>query len=437
MASACFSPPTVPPAPDGGSDAGPSPPSITDARVEDAAGRPWPAAAAPRRPVLVIDATDSLDGDPDPVMLLSGHGDDALRADLARAPLRASDLARLVPSRIERNAGRVTVTPGAPLEPGAAYTLVVGGWASDADAVTIDAPFMMDLTIASEASGARVVSTWPADGTAGVPPSLALAAVRFDDVVQGVTDGIWLEDSDGHPVEGRVASVPCVQVGWSDGSCAALEPSAPLDPDRLYRIEVGAGVRDRTGAGVGPFTATFHTGPDDGAPPAWIAAPCGVDEVPVLVGCQLADDGSITVAVHATGPLRLWLRTRAGSASAVAPRGDAVLRLEGLAPSTDLPATLSAIDLGGRERLVPLSLATTPPLPPIRITETLENPLGPEPRQEYVEVLNSGAMPIDLNGYSLADRADRAGDLVDSSCDRAAGGTRATGGGRLRSERTR
>jgi hypothetical protein len=96
----------------------------------------------------------------------------------------------------------------------------------------------------------------------------------------------------------------------------------------------------------------------------------------------------------------------------VAPRGSARLVLDGLAPEHEVLLTATLVDLSGLESRRVFRVSTTPLLAPISISEVRADPLGPEPAQEYVELLNSGAMPLDLAGYALADREDRVGDTV-------------------------
>jgi hypothetical protein len=42
-------------------------------------------------------------------------------------------------------------------------------------------------------------------------------------------------------------------------------------------------------------------------------------------------------------------------------------------------------------------------MPHVVINEVLANPIGPEPAQEWVEIVNDGQAPADLGGYALRD----------------------------------
>jgi hypothetical protein len=173
-------------------------------------------------------------------------------------------------------------------------------------------------------------------------------------------------------------------------------------------------VVDRGGAAVGPWEARFTTGtgpPIDAAP---LPIPCAVDEVETDAGCALADDRSIELRLQWNTPVRFFLSGAGRTVAAVAARGDGLLRLAPLPADAEVVATLRVIDLAGVEREEPLFVATTPPLAPLYITEVRADPRGPEPAQEYVELLNAGPLPRSLLGIALSDRADAAGDVIDA-----------------------
>jgi hypothetical protein len=54
-------------------------------------------------------------------------------------------------------------------------------------------------------------------------------------------------------------------------------------------------------------------------------------------------------------------------------------------------------------------LRTSEPLATVSIHELLADPIGPEPDQEWVELFNYGSSSVDLQGFTLADRADAPG----------------------------
>lgn len=256
---------------------------------------------------------------------------------------------------------------------------------------------------------------WPADGTWGVPPSLPLAAVRWvGDPAAGTS--VRLEGPAG-PVPAAARAADCHGLGFDTGTCIAIEPSEPLEPWAPHRMVLA----DGEGAVLwGSRFATGPAGPTD--PPVWLPLACALDESPMAAGCVLAGEDGVTLRVRASGPLRLWLEGGGAADRAVAPRGEAILRLRGLPPDRPVGAELRTRDLSDRAARLELDLHTAPTLPPVSITEVRADALGPEPGQEYVEVVNSGAVTLDLQGYSLADAPDSDGDVVASRAPLPPGG---------------
>jgi hypothetical protein len=407
----CFDLPTAPhpTAPDA------STPTIERLRLTDFGMRPWPLDRAPRRPRFHVAPEAAWGGDPEPVMLFEGRFDDALRSDLGRAPLTQRSEARRVALVVDRSGDKTTAVVSHPLAPATEYTFVIAGWASTSDGGALEEPIALSFIVAAGAEGGSVVQgSWPADGTAGVPPNLPLAAVWLDGEVMPTERGIRLE-AGGVVVAATTGPVSCLTVGWPAGTCFTLEPLR-LPPRASVAIVVDNSVRDRTDAPVGPVRFEIETAADfDETPPSFVALACALDEEPIDVGCLLRDDRSVTVRLQASEPARLFLEGPARADRTVAPRGAATLRLTGLEPGAPVDAVVRAIDLAGHVSSISLSTSTHGPLAPVGITEVRADPIGPEPAQEYVEVVNSGAVPLDLLGFRLADHPDREGDLITSS----------------------
>ncbi len=407
-------PPVAPDAPDETEpDAGPTAPVVRSFAVRDADGRVHPPEATPRRPLIVLEVSAPVVGEPEPAVVLRGLADDALEADLERPPLRSASEERIVDAVVERWGTSIAIAPSEALSPGEPYLVALGGWAADAAGQPLGDPFVVTLRVAEAgAAGAVATAAWPADGTSGVPTALPMLAVRFDADVDGL-DGVRLETAGGREVPVRRQLVSCALVGWRDGVCVVLRPDTRLATHTEHRVVVGDAVTDRTGASVGPWEARFVTGAATATRPfEWLEHPCALDEEAARTTCVLADDRSLTIRVRADSPLRLWAITDHAADSAVAPRGEATLRLDGLAAGTPYEVALRAVDLSGREHEVTLALATEADLAPLSITEVRADPRGPEPQQEYVEVANVGRDPVDLGGFSLSDDAGREGDLV-------------------------
>jgi len=214
-----------------------------------------------------------------------------------------------------------------------------------------------------------------------------------------------------------VSSAPCAELApeHSGDTCIRIAPSAWLAPSAPHAIVLGSALTDAHGAAVGPYRASFRSAPaPDTRGPALRTASCAVDEQATRVGCALIDDQSISLRVLADEPARFALRSDDGQASAraVAPAGDAVLQLSGLAPDGAYALELELRDAADNLSSEHLSLRTEAALATLSISELRADPLGPEPAQELVELLNYGNRPAQLQGFSLGDRLDVLGPAI-------------------------
>ncbi len=414
---------TVPPRPDASvaGDAGrdaappPAPPRVLELSAADRRGAAWPLEGVPRSPLLRVTLSDAPLEAPPPIWLFAGADADDLREDLAADPLRASSRARIVGAALEGEGPAWTIVPEARLARGEALAVGVGAWLRGASSgLRMGEPFVAALRVSVDpAAGAAVTDSWPPDGASAVPPSIRELIVRFDGPVDGLRDGVALLEPDGAMVPSIVRPFACDAFGWEGGLCAVLAPDRSLAPSTAHRLVVGETVLDATGAPVGPWTARFTTsaeGADE--PPALLALPCALDEVAIDDGCVLADDGRVVLRIAASEPVRATLSIAGRTVREVAPRGTATLAALDLPPDTELATVLRLEDLGGNVVERALALRTTEPLLSLAIVEVRADPLGAEPRQEYVEVLNFGEDGVDLEGISISDRPDSAGDAV-------------------------
>jgi len=385
-----------------------APPRVTSVTAEGRDGRPWALDALPRQPRITVHTSAPVSSDEPWLYLFEGAIDlDTITDDLRRPPLLVRHRALALPIEVEGS----TIEPPR-LEPGGSYTLGVGGWARDGSGRPLDGPFALHLRVASVAAGASVTHTWPADGTAGVPTELPLIAVRFDDLVQG--EDIALVGANG-PVRGELQPIACAEVGWAGGDCRAFIPGGALRPRATYRIEVGEGMVDRSGAPVGPWRAIIHTGDETQRPVTFLETQCQLDELALGPICALADDRSVTLRATLASPVRAFLSGASVRDRTVANRGEVLLRLEPLVAGSRFDAELLLIGLGGERHVERVPLAVPEGLLPLTIAEVRSNPLGAEPRQEYVEVLNFGTAPVPVAGLALADRPDRIGDVIETA----------------------
>lgn len=307
---------------------------------------------------------------------------------------------------------RLQLTPRRPLAAHARHTLLVfardrrGAPLVDDDGQA--AVWRRDLVTAGPASSGpapRLVS--PPPGADQVPTDLARVDTAFPRPVElAAGAGLQLLGDDGGVRDLRDPE-PCP--GWVPGLCLSWRTSEPLAPGVVYEL-VGGGLRDRAGRlAVAPreFSA-FRTGPGpDPAPPDLSSAAFA------LVGRCLH------ARLRAGEPLRLRLAVGELAREFVTPAGpvDIGLRLTAPAGATVL-AALDAWDLAGRHAARTsehvLGDSFDPAAPPLALAEILANPLGPEPAQEFVELvdLRAAGDPLTLTGLRLVDGPQGALDLT-------------------------
>lgn len=385
-------------------------------RANDWAGAPASPQRLPLRPRFTIDTDHGLEPRSDALLLFGGAPDAALIADLEQAPLREEHRARLVPSELTFDMHDAVLAPRAALATDSAFTLAVPGWTRTRIGRALaksNAPLIYRLrTGAPPGAGARVAASWPPAGSAAIGTNLKAAVLAFDGFVEQGERGVWLEGPDGLALEGDVSSGPCSEIAPEQPAifCVSIVPYARLAPNADHSLVVGSEARDAHGAPVGPWRAQFRTaaGSDLEAPSA-LPLTCAVDERPVESGCALIDDASVTLRLQTGEPTIVALRGAAAPLYGVATGGALSLRLSQLASVSELALELSLRDSAGNERTERLALRTLAPLATISLVEIRADALGPEPQQEFIELLNYGNEPVDLLGFVLDDRADAIG----------------------------
>jgi hypothetical protein len=375
--------------------------------ASDWTGMPVSQGALPLRPHLALRHVHPLAPAPDAVLLLRGLDAPDLRAALSHKPLRSEYLERLVPCDVAHEGSALSITPGNALDPGMQYTLAVAAWERSLDGVALGPALPATFALMAESSpeaGARVLESFPADGALSVGTNLEAAVIALDGDIANGAEGIWLQDPDGLAVPVQAAAGPCAELTpeHDASTCVKLVPTERLAPDALYTLAVGTAALDAHGAPIGPFTATFHTAAGrDSQAPRTLPLTCAADEQTLDVGCVLFDDQSIALRIQADEAVTASVTTSAARSVAVAPSGELALRLVGLPPGARFDATLRLRDSAGNLTEHTLSLRTLAPLPPVSIVEVRADPLGPEPAQELVELLNYGSAPVDIDGFAL------------------------------------
>ncbi len=392
-------------------------PRLPFIEVFAADGTAHPPQATPSRPRLLWHHARQMLADAASPMVFHGRPSEALLDDLRAAPLRAIHREAALPLTTEWRGESLAILPQTPLPPGEPFLLAVPGWARRPDGTRWRQPWIMEFRVATTGAGAPSAQSWPADGTAGVPPNVPWIAVRFDDLVRLPTpDTLSLRNATGERMPTRLVTGPCEPLGWTDGWCWRLELLRPLDPLTAYEVVVGEGAVDRFGEPLGGASMRFRTDSSrtSSARPTPAPLECALDERPVEVGCLLRSERWATLRVRFLRPVRLQWSAGMARSVRIAPRGEALLRVVLPSPTSEVPSSLEARGLADVPRRWALSLpALSEPLAPLSIVEVENDPLGPEPDQEYVELLHFGEAPLSLRGICLSDTPDHLGDCIE------------------------
>ena len=411
LSMACLDPPQLTARDTAMADGAMAPLEVTGVTVHALDGRIWPAAAIPRRPRVEIEISRELDA-LSPIYLLAMAPTDALLEDLRSSPLRAEHLSFVVACDVHRELGRIELTPTLPLDAGVEVTLAIGAWARS-DRETLGTAYVRGFRVsAAFDAGAAATASWPPDGASDVGTDLRTFVVRFDGELRSIDAAILIEGPAG-AIAARAERSDCEAIGLT-GFCITLSELGELTPLTRYTARIDAAI-DATGAPLAGWSSSFRTGEGaDRSPPVLGDLSCALDEELSSLGCLLSTDERIELALQAGEPVIATLRTASVTVAVSAPRGTARLRLLGLVADEDVPLTLSLRDVTGRTIEHRFTGHTRERLPRITLSEVRADPLGREPTQEYVELLNEDDHAIDLAGFHLADGLDREGDLLPS-----------------------
>ena len=346
------------------------------------------------------------------IVLLLPAALDALRdADLRARRLSERLVAEAIPLNIAPSGDHLRLTSSLYAEPDSRWSLVAVTQGEDG---RISNASVWPLHVLDGPDGgARVIASWPAEGTARVPLELHEVSLQLDGEVD-LSDAFVLLTSEGGEVRGELAEVPCEALGFEGGTCVRWLLPHALYPRTEHQIAVRR-LRDRRGADVPPFVLTFATGEDAAyAPHARIPTSCPIDEIATPWGCVLQTDQTWSLALSLDTPSRVELTVEDRIVRALAPRGDVELALDALQPGMRTPATITMTSLSGMALHTEILVTTHAALAPIVIREVCANPSGDEPAQEWVELQNVGDEEASLEGLHIADRMDAEGTDIGS-----------------------
>jgi hypothetical protein len=107
------------------------------------------------------------------------------------------------------------------------------------------------------------------------------------------------------------------------------------------------------------------------------------------------------IAVHPGVEPLLWTIDTGHETTVRSTRGGASFTLRPL--PADGRLRVATLDRSGRVATYDLAVTPAEPRPHVVLNEVLANPAGAEPAEEWVELYNDGAGPVDLSGFALED----------------------------------
>jgi hypothetical protein len=136
-------------------------------------------------------------------------------------------------------------------------------------------------------------------------------------------------------------------------------------------------------------------------PDSPIAVQCEKGELPLGPGCAIAESGRIIVRPPPGDSL--WALGFKGYAHIQRVQNGQrfVIPDLGIEPAVELVTTV--FDAAGRTQSSKYVIAMPPPGPRFVINEVMSNPVGLEPTQEWIELVNAGSLDGDLSGMILKD----------------------------------
>lgn len=336
-----------------------------------------PLDAVPRAVRFHVSAGSLLD--PEAIALVRGRVGPGQLRDIGRRDPSETLRERFVPSIAWRDGDTVVLAPQTLLDPKEAYTLAVG-----------EAAESFDVRAAPMDARPVLARVWP-------PPEIA----------PGEAFAVWCGDAPLPLVDAPVSLDPGGQRGYLRRG--AVEGGAGA---RCVRFDVTPGAAKPGSPGIPPPLVTSLDGSvalaldpspilSGGGVSPMPSIPCDPDEAAFGPGCaRFADD---RLFARSPGAALLWAIGGPGVDAVIAVGAGDPFTVAGLLPSTELTLDVAAVDPRGTRVRMLTSAVTEPPMPHVILNEALANPLGPEPVSEWVEIVNDGQAPADLDGYSLTD----------------------------------
>lgn len=302
-------------------------------------------------------------------VLLEGEPSSTDLGRLRRDDLTEALNARIVPSVWwSRSEGLVSVTPVRWLEEEATYSLV-------------SPEYGVVATVDVRSGARRFERVWP-------PQSIPTSEARV--VICGAELGDSEQDVELLP--GSVAAVAMPGIGAAGLAASRCATVTARDTEAAGEFLLLP--RELAGAAVDPAPVELAEAPE--VEPVV----CGDREVDVGAGCITPLDNRLLVRTN--GLPALWALAL-DRREVVQATNTAEFVVPDLAPGTVISLRGLVLDARGGELAIEQQLALAEPAGAPVISEVYADALGPEPFQEWVEIVNVGAAAADLTGWILQD----------------------------------
>ena len=359
LAMGCTASPFEPPNGDGGTS-----------------GQEWvltltpPADPSAAPPVLALDLTSSSAAAlPDPLLLVEGEPSAVSLGRLAEGTITQVLEDRRVPVVVGATDLGIRLRPRAPLAPGQRYSLVG------------PAGILGSFTVGADDHRPYLHRVWPPVDSTQAPRQAVYCGPSAP------IDGTRVE-LDPDQSFGRLAP-GLDETGFAGRYCVRLA----IDAGHLQEVVPPA---EALGFAFDPAPIACQE-----PPPAPADVDCSARQSPLGPGC--AEIRGERLIVHPPAGDSLWffgsseglhLHQVEAMTSFAVPAG-ALINAD--------PFYVVVFDVAGRSWSNSFTVDWGPAQADVVINEVLANPIGPEPRQEWVELFNAGRAPAPLRGWSLRD----------------------------------
>jgi hypothetical protein len=156
-----------------------------------------------------------------------------------------------------------------------------------------------------------------------------------------------------------------------------------------------------------PWDAGALSPEQTGPPPRLLpVGPCTASEHPFEQACASAGPWAVAFRLRASKPTTIQAVVEGWNLTGndATPGEVHHLVLAVFAPDQPLSVRFHLVDRANQAyEAGPWDIGTTPLVATVVINEVLYDPLGPEPAQEFVELLNVGSIAVSLEGWVIAD----------------------------------